>query len=158
MNDTHLKHTHSPYHLHTLRPVVIAVTAAIGISGLLVGCGGGSNGGGNKGNNLITSGGNGGKTTGYGGSGGYVSLYALAADTVIEVLTNAKNKPDTSDIPESSTGTDALIVDAADLQERASGADGAQAGAEDNAPLALWSKARTSTASGAPGANSKNFW
>ena len=69
MNDIHLTSNHTQ---HKLRPVVIAITAAIGISGLLVGCGGGgSNGGGKKGDSLITSGGDGAtKTTGSGGNGG----------------------------------------------------------------------------------------
>ena len=110
MNDTHLKNNHSPYNPHKLRPVVIAVTAAIGISGLLVGCGGGSGGGGKKSNSIITSGGNGGKTTGYGGNGGSVNFYALAADTVIEILTGKNKSPDTSGIPDPNLGSDPDLV------------------------------------------------
>ena len=110
MNDTHLKNNHSPYNQHKLRPVVIAVTAAIGISGLLVGCGGGSGGGGKKSNSIITSGGNGGKTTGYGGNGGSVNFYALAADTVIEVLTSTKTNPIPATFPTPNLGTEVLEV------------------------------------------------
>ena len=99
MNDTHLKNSHSLYNQHKLRPVVIAVTAAIGISGLLVGCGGGgSNGGGKKGDNIITSGGVSGKTTGVGGDGGEVDFYAYdTSGGLFQVLNSKKDAPDIPD-------------------------------------------------------------
>jgi hypothetical protein len=112
MNDTHLKNSHSLYNQHKLRPVVIAVTAAIGVSGLLVGCGGGgSNGGGKKGAIIYTSGGTSGKTTGIGGDGGEVNFYAYdTAGGLFQVLNKKKDAPAIPDIPDPVLGAEPLEI------------------------------------------------
>ena len=109
MNDIHLTSNHTQ---HKLRPVVIAVTAAIGISGLLVGCGGGGGGGGgNKKADINTSGGTSGKTTGVGGDGGYVDFYAYdTAGELINVLNSKKDAPAIPDIPDPVLGAEPLEV------------------------------------------------
>jgi hypothetical protein len=115
MKETHEEHNQLPSNEHKIRPVVIAVTAAIGISALLAGCGGGGGGGGHGGgstNGLLTSGGDAGKTSGAGGSAGHVWLYAGDAATVIDILTSTKNAPDVSGIPDPDLGAAPLNIDA----------------------------------------------
>ena len=117
MNDKQQNGNQMHHAQHILRPVAIAVVTAIGVSGLLVGCGGGGGGGGHGGGgggapNVSSSGGDGGTATGMGGDGGQVLLYALAANTVIEVLTSTAGAPDTSTIPASDTGVSPLEINA----------------------------------------------
>jgi len=99
-----------------LKPVVIAVSLAIGLSGGLTGCfhdddddNNNSGGGGAPGTNTInTSGGIGNSP---GGSGGDVYFYIGGPDSLIEVLTSTSGAPTMSSIPISPDyGANPLVV------------------------------------------------
>ena len=86
-----------------LKPVVIAVSVAMGMAGTLVGChdddhkGGGSTGA--PGTHTINTSG-GAASSGYGGNGDEIVMYAGALDTIIEILTSDAGAPSMATIPE----------------------------------------------------------
>lgn len=81
-----------------LKPVVIAVSIAIGMAGALAGChdddDNGSSGGGVGNNTINTSGGA--ASAGYGGHGDDITLYAGELDTIIDILTSGAGAPNPS--------------------------------------------------------------
>jgi hypothetical protein len=97
-----------------LKPVVIAVSIALSVSGGLTACHHkhhGSSGAGTL--SMSAAGGAAGTTSGYGGDGGSIYLYAGDTDDIIEILTSASGAPDISTLPVMPAfGTNGLSVSA----------------------------------------------